>query len=184
MITVSLMPAFIPFCHWKIWIVIIGLLAFAAHVAFSISQEKRTKQRDKNMVNHIVRRLSKARKVRASDSAKIPSRKPGSRMTHDAAFPVPLPHRMTGLAERLFGLLREQGTILSAFGFALGYGRFKAELQNLVAEMRKASIQSGITDSEIAPPVQTADGIRAIADKLLLTAVEIDLNSDSKEGFP
>ncbi|MGA3318302.1 MAG: hypothetical protein ABSC64_17920 [Candidatus Korobacteraceae bacterium] len=63
-----------------------------------------------------------------------------------------------------------------ADAIASGYQqKFKAELQNVIGEMKKRGISTGMTDADIDPPQgQDADGIRGIADKLVTAAVSLD----------
>ncbi len=75
--------------------------------------------------------------------------------------------------------VKAQWPSISSWVDAIYYGyerRFKQRLRDLVAELREHNIQSGITDADIEPPHgQTAGSIRALAEKLLLSAVKMEV---------
>jgi hypothetical protein len=69
-------------------------------------------------------------------------------------------------------------------GIAFGYDhKFKGDLQGLLSEMREHGIDSKIEDWEIEPPHgQTAEGIRTIVDRLIMTSAKLDGDSIRKDS--
>lgn len=164
-------------------------------------REKREQARDKRF-EELVSQLKKRRRIMWKDSA--PKNGLMGFMLRPNAYesrPRPsLSDRIEDIAREMFAFLREKGmqpsspplehglTIeeevrrlwpgISTWTNAIYYGyerRFKQRLRDLLSELRENNIHTEISHEDIEPPHgQSADSIRALAEKLLMLAVKMD----------
>lgn len=149
-------------------------------------QERREQGRDK-LMQELLDRIPKRQMTHDSATAPPPKPSLSARMKQTARqlfdfldergirpSVAEFADKSLSLEERLGHVVRVVGPWVEAVAFGYEH-RFKADLQSMLAEMRERGINSGITDADLEPPHgQDADGIRDIADRLLMTAVRLD----------